>query len=101
MIDEAQPDLFGPLPINVSSVPADVLDSFEKLAFAVIKAGFKRYSADAVLHRIRWFMQIERGSREFKCNNNWGPILARWFMQKHPEHVGFFELRISQYEVGT
>jgi hypothetical protein len=52
-----------------------------------------RYSSDAVLHRIRWEYQIERGIREFKCNDHWTAPLARWFLKKHPHMDGFFELR--------
>ena len=43
-------------------VPVDVCHSFEKLAIEVRALGFKRYSADAILHRVRWHMHIERGN---------------------------------------
>lgn len=79
----------------VDSVPKDVLDLFEKLALQVRKGGIKRYSADAIIHRIRWEMNVERGIHDFKCNNNWTAPLARWFLKRHPECDGFFELRSS------
>lgn len=44
---------------------------------------------------MRWHQHIERGNREFVCNNNWTAPLARWFMAKHPKHDGFFETRES------
>ena len=91
-------DLFGPPPIDVSDIPADVLNQFRRLTFQVIEAGYSKYSADAILHRIRWHMKIERGSRDFKCNDHWTSALSRWFIQENPEHIGFFELRVSQYE---
>ena len=92
------PDLFGPPPVDVSAIPADVVRKFEVLAFEVADRGYSKYSARTILHRIRWHYAIERGDREFKCNDHWSPPLARWFMQKHPEHTGFFELRASQCE---
>jgi len=74
-------------------VPADICDLFEELALEVIDRGFKRYSARAILHRMRWHFQIEKGNRGFKCNDHWTPPLARWFIERHPEHEKFFELR--------
>jgi hypothetical protein len=78
------------------SVPRDVSEMFEKLTFEVIRTGKVRYSARAVLHRIRWHYEIERGVREFKCNNNWTPTLSRWFMRKYPNTNGFFEIRTAR-----
>src|SRR5262245_26204447 len=77
-------------------VPYQVLTKFEELTFQVIDRGFDRYSSDAILHRVRWHEQVERGNREFRCNNNWTAGLARWFMEKYPEHAGFFELRVRK-----
>lgn len=74
-------------------VPVEVCSLFERLAIEVRGRGFSRYSADAILHRVRWEMNIERGDRAFKANNNWTPALARWFLKNHPEANGFFELR--------
>lgn len=79
-------------------VPDDVAEQFERLTFEAIRRGMSRYSADAILHRIRWFYQIERGDTEFKCNNNWTAVLSRWFMTKHPQYYGFFETRVRRSE---
>ena len=79
-------------------IPPEIMDMFEKLAFVVIAAGFKRYSSDAILHRIRWHYNVEQGDRDFKCNDHWTATLSRWFMEKHPEHAGFFETRILRSE---
>lgn len=77
----------------MSNIPLDVYDLFDRLTLEIIKRGWTRYSADAVLHRIRWYHHVEKGNREFKCNNNWTAVLARWWLKKHPDHPGFFELR--------
>jgi len=80
-----------------SGVPRDVVLLFEELTFYVQSRGYDHYSSDAILHQIRWQYQIERGHREFKCNNNWTAVLSRWFMKKHPKMTGFFELRVSKH----
>jgi hypothetical protein len=87
-----------PYPVGV---PVAVCDLFESLSLRVHENGHKRYSADAILHRIRWHYHIERGDTAFKANNNWTAPLARWFLANHPEAPGFFETRerISQDEV--
>jgi hypothetical protein len=83
-----KPSLLYPI-----GVPVDVCQLFEHLAFKVRNAGYSRYSADAILHQIRWTYQIERGHRDFKCNDHWTATLSRWFMNKHTHMSGFFELR--------
>lgn len=88
-----QADLFALAP--PADVPEEVAALFESYAIAVIRTGLGRYSARAVLHRIRWHHHVEKGNREFKCNDHWTPALARWFMEKYPQHAGFFETRES------
>jgi hypothetical protein len=36
------------------------------------------YSANPVLHRLRWHYQIQKGDRSFKCNE--AAPLACWFL---------------------
>ena len=86
-------DLMTAPPTYPAGVPVEVCHSFETLALTVRRNGWQRYSADAILHRIRWEMHVERGNRAFKANNNWTAPLARWFLKVHPEAAGFFELR--------
>ena len=74
-------------------IPVRVCDLFEKLAFRVARGGFDRYSADAILHRIRWHFQMEKKETDFRANNNWTPELARWFIARNPHMSNFFELR--------
>jgi hypothetical protein len=83
------------------SIPQEVYDKFETLALDVKAAGYKHYSSDAILHRIRWHMHIERGNREFKANNNWTAHLARWFLARHPGEPKFFELRVRRRHTDT
>lgn len=74
-------------------VPREVAELFEKLALEIRAAGYERYSADAILHRIRWHHRIEKRNREFVANDHWTAPLARWFLARHPDCEGFFELR--------
>lgn len=92
-----QPTLF-PLPSMPDDIPSDVCQLFEKLALEIARRGYERYSADAILHRIRWEYQIERGNREFVLNDHWTAPLARWFLKAHPELPKFFALRRSRHD---
>lgn len=80
---------------EVGHIPSEVSELFDQLAHKLIADGWPRYSARAILHRIRWHFRVEKGRREFKCNNNWTPALARWWMAKNPSHSEFFETRAS------
>ena len=72
--------------------PVYVFESDDK-PLDLVNAGWSHYSADAVLHRIRWHYHVDRGDRSFKANNNWTPTLARWFMAEYPSNRGFFRTR--------
>jgi hypothetical protein len=76
-----------------SGVPFGIAKKFEEVALEVAGRGYRRYSADAISHRLRWHFAIEQGKRDFKLNNNWTAGLARWFLERHPELPGFFEVR--------
>jgi len=78
--------------------PRDVCDLFELKALQCWYAGITHYSADALLHIIRFHYTVERGDRHFKCCNDWTPLLARWFMSRHPEcGKKFFTLRPADW----
>ena len=75
------------------AIPDDVRKLFDQIATKLADDGWTHYSADAVLHRVRRHYQIEKGDRLFKCNNNWTSGLARWWLERHPEHPDFFRTR--------
>jgi hypothetical protein len=96
-------DLFGyepprPSSSDLAGIPPAVAQLFDRLANELIERGWQHYSADAILHRVRWHFQVEQGDREFKCNNNWTSRLSRWWLDRHPEHSEFFELRALAHE---
>lgn len=66
---------------------------FERFTFEVIMRGFRHYSADAIIHRVRWETSITTTDNEFKINDHHTAYYARRFHANHPEHDGFFRLR--------
>lgn len=75
----------------------EVWKLFERFTFDRVEKGFKRYSADAIMHRARWETAGGRpdsnGEAPFKICNNHITFYSRAFMRLHPEHEGFFVLR--------
>jgi len=63
----------------------------------LLDAGVTRYSADAVVHRIRWHSAI-RGGEPFKCNNNHVACFARIYAATYPEHAHLFRTRERKSE---
>lgn len=66
---------------------------FKRFTFAVIAKGYQRFSADAIMHRVRWKTQIETFNEKFKVNNDYVALYARMFMCDFPQFDDFFEIR--------
>jgi membrane-bound lytic murein transglycosylase B len=81
----------------VDDIPKEVKDMFLQMANYLRSQGWQRYSSDAIVHRIRWHFRVDKGERDFKCNNNWTARLARWAIATQPDLDGFFELRESPH----
>lgn len=72
-----------------------VYNLFKKFA---IEASWthKRFSADAILHRIRWYTQVEtQDFSGFKINNNYAAFYARKLAKDMPQFKNFFSFRKS------
>jgi len=67
-----------------------VWELLQRFTFEVINKGFKNYSVKAVFERIRWHTDVETSDPEFKLSNNHTAYYSRMFMDKYPEHEGFF-----------
>ena len=80
---------------HVQACP-EVWKGFDKFALEAATKG-RKIGAKAVIERLRWEAEIERGD-DFKVNNNWAPYYARVFEIKHPRFKGFFEMRCLQKE---
>lgn len=77
----------------------DVYKLFKLLTLEKIALGFKHYSADAVLHVVRWHCDTSSNGKAPKINNNYTAFYARLFHKDFPEHDGFFETRKSRADV--
>lgn len=67
---------------------------FQQFAFQVINSGRKHYSADAILHRIRWHVDIEtEGDSQFRLNNDHASYYSRLFAAAYPQHALLFHQR--------
>ena len=74
-----------------------VYEFFQKFACEVLAAGRRRYSADAIFHRIRWHVNIETRSRDdLKLNDHYTAFYARLFARDFPQHAGFFATRTQR-----
>lgn len=73
----------------------EVYSSFCSIALSLIKRGHKHYSADAILHVIRFRAAIKKEVLSvYKINNNFTSRYARKFIEDYPQHSEFFETRI-------
>ncbi len=73
----------------------EVWEHFVKFTQDRIAHGFKHYSADAIMHRVRW--ETDDGAEVgFKINNNHVAFYARWYMKAFPNHDGFFRTRVQK-----
>jgi hypothetical protein len=73
-----------------------VYEAFVRFAREAKRRGLKKYSADAVIQRLRWHFMIDLdGPRdgEFLINDNFSAYFARKAMAEHPDLQGFFCLR--------
>jgi hypothetical protein len=68
---------------------------FEQYALEAWNCGRRKYTAQGVIHRVRWSKEIEQSGDDFLINNKFIAYYARVFMLKYPEakEVEFFETR--------
>jgi hypothetical protein len=76
----------------------EVWELFQKFTWQAIHSGRQRFSTHAIVNRIRWETTINYTSgnyegEEFKISNNAAGAYSRMFMQKFPEHEGFFQVK--------
>ena len=73
----------------------EIYRMFCETALGLIRKGHKHYSADAILHVIRYKQAVNKEVGElFKINNNYTSRYARKFIKDYPQHAGFFEMRV-------
>lgn len=69
---------------------------FRQYAHDAKRAGRTRFSADAIIQRIRWFVSVETNGDEFKINDHFSAHYSRMLIAEEPEFAGFFELRTTR-----
>lgn len=67
-----------------------VFQLFEKFTLQAIGYGKTKSSAWLIVNRIRWETSIVTRGDDFKISNDFIAMYSRMFMEKHPEHAGFF-----------
>lgn len=68
----------------------EIYELFKQFTFEAAKHT-NRYSAGAILHRIRWETTVSEDYEQFKIDHNWASHYARKFMKDYPEYDGFFQ----------
>ena len=73
----------------------EVFRLFCNLTIGVKRSGYEHYSADAILHRIRWHYSVDLKQKDGgpKINNDYSAMYARMAMDVYPELSGFFKTR--------
>lgn len=66
---------------------------FDRFASEAVNRNRKRFSANMIFERMRWYTVIETGGDEYKLNNNYRAYYARLWMRNHPDHDDLFETR--------
>jgi hypothetical protein len=74
----------------------DVWRNFQDITFDLIVAGVKHYSADSVLHVIRFHRATSTAKEAFRINNNFSACYARKWASCHPKQANFFARRQSK-----
>lgn len=74
----------------------DIYARFKDIALHLIALGKTRYSADAVMHVVRFERDTTTQGDAFKINNYWTAFYARKFIAEFPKHAAFFETRVSE-----
>ena len=69
-----------------------VWDLFVRFTLDAARAGHTRFSADSILHRIRWETTVIT-TGHYKINNDFSADYARKFIREFPHYGGFFEMR--------
>jgi len=75
-----------------------IWELFKKYAHALLRRGITHWSADNILHKIRFETAVKGKGDTFKINNNFSAFYARKFLNMYPACKGFFELRKSKLD---
>lgn len=78
-----------------------IYELFKRFAGMLVDRGYKHHSSDAILHRIRWHVNVETvDATGFKINDHYTAFYSRLFERDFPQHAGFFRKRASAADGG-
>lgn len=96
VLSEADPELIARFTRYHNQHP-EVWDSFKRYAAEMRATGRKRYSAWAIINRIRWDHDILK-TEEFKISNDYIALYARVAIYLAPSMASFFVTRPMKSE---
>jgi len=70
-----------------------VFHRFKELTLRMTKTGRARYSAWCIINKIRWDMDIEVVTDDFKISNDFIGLYARLLIYHQPNLINFFEIK--------
>ena len=72
----------------------ELFAEFAEFAYQAKNTGFEKYSAKAIMERVRWERDLHSEGEQFKVNNSYTSLMARTLVSLRPEDFeNFFELR--------
>ena len=70
----------------------EVWHQFRTITFDLMNKGITHYRAKAVFEIIRYHRIVKHGEVEFEVNANLIAYYVQKFLQRYPQHKGFFEV---------
>ena len=70
-----------------------IFEAFEEQALTAINKGRKKLSSKLIINWIRWNEFLRSSDQNFKINDAYQSYYARYFVEKHPQHIDVFEFR--------
>jgi hypothetical protein len=75
----------------------EIYEEFKRRVSQLWNSGKRHYSADGILHVIRFHTALTGKPRDsYKINNNFSSFYVRLWQKEHPERADFFETRAQK-----
>jgi hypothetical protein len=78
-----------------------VYDLFDRYTRMALGTGRRSYSAWNVINRLRWDIEMQAADHnaEFKIANEYIAFYARWWMERNPGYLDFYDTKFRKVEV--
>jgi hypothetical protein len=84
--------------INYHEKNPHLYKAFKQFSSNAYGLGYKYFSAEMIINRMRWQTMIEAKDDSFKIKNDVKPFYARMLMAKYKKYNNFFKLRPSIWD---